>query len=505
MSETNGHHYSALLERVYEVNDLRKAARVLSWDRETAMPQGGAADRTLQIATLHRVSHALYTSDETGALIEAAAGEINGAGYLSTQASLIRFLRRDYDQARRLPAEFVSKMATINGNAIAVWKEAKAKADFTLFAPCLEVLVDLASETAELLGYAEEPYDALLGRYELGVSTAQVDALFQAAKDALVPLYRAIGRRRMRVQDDLLRQHFPVDRQEQFSRYIAGAVGYDFNRGALATAVHPFSTSLSVNDVRITTRYNAFYLASSLFATLHEAGHAIYVQNVLPELNRTLLAKETSAGLDESQSRLVENMIGRSRGFWRAHYPALQRLFPEQLGDAPLESFYRAVNRVHPGFIRVEADELTYHMHVILRFEIERMLLNGELSVAEVPAAWNARMKAYLGIVPPSDDLGCLQDIHWAMVGFGYFPTYSLGSLYAAQFYEAAVSRVPGLHDELAQGEIDSLLGWLRENVHCFGRMLTPEEIALRATGRPLDHHAFVRYVSAKFGEIYDL
>jgi carboxypeptidase Taq len=358
---------------------------------------------------------------------------------------------------------------------------------------------------AELYGYEDEPYDALLNQFEPGAKTADVRRIFTAAKDDLLPLYRAIGRKRLAVNDDFLHQPYDLAKQEAFARYIAGAIGYDFNRGHLATAVHPFSTSLSRNDVRITIRYYEDFLSPSIFATLHEAGHAMYVQNVHPALTRTPLAKETSAGLDESQSRLIENMVGRSRGFWDVHLPRLKEFFPAQLKNVSLEQFYRAINKVQPGFIRVEADELTYNMHVILRFEIEQDLLSGRLPVGDVPEAWNQKMRNFLGIVPRTNRNGCLQDIHWAMVGFGYFPTYTLGNFYAAQFFETALQDNPTIAKELESGDISSLLTWLQENIQQHGRKLTPAEVVNRVTQKPLSHESFVRYATEKYSEIYNL
>ncbi len=497
--------YQKLINRIHEIQDLRKATRVLTWDREVNMARGGNADRTHQITTLQRLSHTLYTSDEMGALIEAAASELNGVSYQSSEASLVRFLRRDYARARRLPAEFVSKVSDVNNDATLAWKQAREDDEFSLFRPWLEQIVELEQEKAELFGYKHEPYDALLEIHEPGTSTAEVRTLFDKTKAELRPLYEAVLARKDWVDDRFLRQPYDIDKQKFFARYLAEEVGYDFNRGHLATAVHPFSTSLSRNDVRITTRYSPDYLCPSMFATLHEAGHAIYVQNVHPRLTRTPLAKETSAALDESQSRLFENFVGRSKGFWRAHLPRLQALFPSQLGNVSAEQFFKAVNKVQQNFIRVEADELTYNLHIILRFEIEQSLLNGTLRASDLPLAWNEKMNELLGLLPPTDREGCLQDIHWTLVGFGYFPTYALGNLYAAQFFRAIKEQIPQIVTELEEGNTDSLTIWLRENVHQYGRMFTPAEIIQQATGAPISQEAFVRYSTAKFSEVYGL
>ena len=495
--------YEALLTRVHEIYDLRKAARVLTWDREVIMPKKGDGDRSSQIATLQKYSHALYTSDETGQLIEEAAAEINGAAPETPQASLIRFLRQDYAMARRLPADFISQMAALNSQATAVWKQARLLDDFGRFAPWLEKIVDGYRHKAELLGYDAEPYDALLEHYEPGTNTAEVRTIFEATKKELLPLYASVREASRSVDDAFLHQGYDIALQQQFARYIAATVGYDFSRGHLATAVHPFSTNLSLNDVRITTRYFQDHISPSIFATLHEAGHAVYLQNIQANLARTPLAKESSAGIDESQSRLFENLIGRSLGFWRAHFPRLKDLFPGQLGSVSPQQFHRAVNKVQPSFIRVEADELTYNLHIILRFELEQDLIGGRLLARDLPAAWNDKMQAYLGVVPPNNALGCLQDIHWSLVGFGYFPSYALGNLYAAQFYQAALEQVPGLSAELEAGKTGRLMDWLAAHVHRHGRSRSPAELIVEASGRKLDHQAFIRYANDKFSALF--
>ena len=307
------------------------------------------------------------------------------------------------------------------------------------------------------------------------------------------------------VDDSIVHQNFPIDKQKEFAYYIADKAGYDFNRGHLGTVVHPFATSFSRNDARITTRWYDDFLNPSLFGTLHESGHAMYEQGTGEDLARTPLARGTSSGIHESQSRMIENNVGRSAGFWNAHFPKLQSLFPEQLGNHSTDDFYRAINKVHPSYIRVEADELTYAFHIILRFELEQEMLNGELSAKDLPAAWNAKLESLLGITPPTDTQGCLQDVHWTRPGFGYFPTYALGNLYAAQFFETAVSQNPTIADEMANGETTALVSWLGENIHKHGRKFTPGELVQMATGKPLSHEAFIRYAQDKFSKIYNL
>ncbi|MFQ5400275.1 MAG: carboxypeptidase M32 [Anaerolineae bacterium] len=493
------------MEKVYEINDLQKATAVLYWDREVNMPKAGAPARVQQITTLSRLTHTMSTSDEMGELIEGAAAEVNGAAYDSIESSLIRFLRRSYEDARKIPPDFVVRSSEVSGKAHDAWIKARSENNFAHFRPWMEQVVELCQELAELYGYEDERYDALLDKYEQDMKTAEVREIFNAVKAELVPLREAVETQAEAVDDSLLHQPFDIATQKQFARYIAEAIGYDFNRGHLGTVVHPFATSFSRDDARITTRWYPDFLSPSLFGTLHESGHAMYEQGTHESLARTPLARGTSLGIHESQSRMMENIVGRSRGFWRAHYPKLQSLFPEQLGAYLAEAFYRAINKVQPSFIRVEADELTYNFHIILRFELEQAMLNGDLAVADLPAAWNDKMKELLGIVPPTDSLGCLQDVHWSRPGFGYFPTYALGNLYAAQFYATAVSENPAIEEEMAEGKTTALLSWLRENIHQHGRKFTPSELVQRVTGKPLSHHAFIKYVTAKFSDIYGL
>ena len=497
--------YEALLERVHEIDDLNKALAVLSWDREVNMPRAGMEARVQQMTTLSRLIHKMFTADEMGELIENATAEMGDADYESNEASLLRLLRYTYEEERKLTDEHVARTSEVSGHARKVWARAREENDFASFLPWLEQVVELCQERAELYGYEDEPYDALLDKYERDMKTAEVRAIFEAVKTELVPLRQAIEERGTAVDDDLLHQPYDIARQQEFARYIAAAVGYDFSRGHLGTAVHPFATSFSRDDARITTRWYPDFLNPSLFGVLHESGHALYEQGTHPALARTPLARGTSLGIHESQSRMMENFVGRSRGFWEAHFPRLQATFPEALSNYTADDFYRAINKVQPSFIRVEADELTYNFHIILRFELEQAMLNGDLPPADLPEAWNEKMKALLGIVPPTDTLGCLQDVHWTRPGFGYFPTYALGNLYAAQFYETAVSQNPSIEEEMAQGKTEALLAWLRENIHQHGRKFTPGELVQRVTGQPLGHEAFMRYVSKKFSEIYQL
>lgn len=497
--------YESLLTAVYEIHDLTKAQAVLMWDRETNMPKAGSKARTQQLTTLSRIVHEKSTSASFGELIEAAAAELNGSDYDSNEASLIRYLRRTYDDATKLSDDFVKRAAEVSGAALQAWVKARAENDFAQFQPHLETVVEMCQEMADLYGYEDEKYDPLLDKYEHGMKTADVRAIFDAVKKEMIPLREAIAEKGTAVSDALVHQEYPVEKQKEFARYIAPFVGYDFKRGHLGTVVHPFATSFTRNDARITTRWYPDFLNPSLFGTLHESGHAIYEQGTHANLARTPLARGTSSGIHESQSRMMENVVGRSRGFWQTHFPKLQSIFPEQLGSATAEDFYRAVNKVQPSYIRVEADELTYNFHIILRFELEQALLMGDLAVADLPTAWNDKMNELLGVVPPTDTEGCLQDVHWTRPGFGYFPTYALGNLYAAQFFEAATEQNPTIATEMAEGKTDALMVWLGENIHQHGRKFTAGELAQRASGKPLSHEAFMRYVTTKFTDLYNL
>lgn len=498
-------YYETLLARVREIDDLNKANGLLYWDREVNMPRGGTVERTAQMTTLSSLSHRLFTSDEMGELIDRAAAELDGADYESNEASLIRLLRRTYADARKLPEDYVVRSAAVSGEAREAWVKARAEKDFAVFRPWLEQVVALCQEMAEYYGYEDERYDALLDKYETDMKTAEVRAIFDALKSALVPLREAIDSSGVEIDDRLLHRPYDVEKQKQFARYIASAIGYDFERGHLGTVIHPFASSFSRNDARITTRWYPDFINPSLFGTLHECGHAMYEQGTSPDLSRTPLARGTSLGVHESQSRMMENLVGRSRGFWQAHFPTLRSLFPEALSAHTAEDFYRAINKTQPSFIRVEADELTYNFHIILRFELEQAMLNGDLAVADLPVAWNDKMRELLGIVPLDDSQGCLQDVHWSRPGFGYFPTYALGNLYGAQFFETAKAQDPAIEEELHRGETTALLAWLRENIHQHGKKYTPGELVRRVTGQPLGHDAFMRYATTKFGDLYHL
>ena len=498
------------------IDDLESAAAVLAWDQETFMPDGGAEARARQLSTLQSTAHERFVSDETGTLLDRAAEATDDADPLDDGASLVRVTRRDYERARRVPASLVAELSEATSRAKQAWKKARTEDDFSIFAPHLETLVELSVEKAEAIGYDDTPYDALLREFEPGLTTAEVADTFGTLREHLVPLVDAIAeapraergsspRAAPALDDALLRRSYPQQKQKAFGEQVLADLGYDFDRGRQDVSAHPFTTSFSVDDVRITTRYDEDYLPSALFSMIHEGGHALYEQGIDPALDRTPLGDGASLGVHESQARLWENHVGRSRPFWRHYFPKLQDAFPNAVGDASLDAFYRAVNRVEPSLIRVEADEVTYNLHVMLRFELERGLIEGTVGVDELPARWNAAMDDYLGVVPDTDANGVLQDVHWSMASFGYFPTYTLGTLTAAQLMETIEADIPDLDAHLAEGTFGPLLDWLRTHVHRHGRKLTAPQLLERVTGEALSAAPWLRYARDKFGALYDL
>lgn len=489
-----------LKEKLAVIEDLKAASSVLAWDQETYMPSGAVDARASQLATLERVIHEQFTSEELGDLLSRSEDDAKQVDDIDV--SLLKVVRRDYERSTRLPTDLVAEIAQTTARAMPAWSEARTQSDFSVFRPHLERIVELSLQKAEAIGYEETPYDALLDEFEPGMRTAEVEAEFTALRKELVPIVEAIAEQEP-PSTDPIRGHFPDAAQWDFGLSVIRDFGYDFDRGRQDRSAHPFTIHFASTDVRITTRVDESLFPPAFFGTLHEAGHGMYEQGVSIDLSRTPLAHGTSLGLHESQSRLWENQIGRSRPFWRRYYPDLQRAFPEKLMDVSEEDFYRAVNRVEPSLIRVEADEVTYNLHIMLRFELEQAMITGQLSVAELPAAWNDRMEAYLGVIPSNDAEGVLQDIHWSMGAIGYFPTYSLGTLMSAQIFHAAQEALPNLYADVEQAQFGALLGWLQRNIYRHGRSRTAAEILESVTGSELDSGQWLTYIKAKFGHIY--
>lgn len=495
--------FETLKQRLAVVSDLRNVSGLLGWDLQTYMPPKGARTRANQLATMDRLAHEYFTADEIGVLLDALTDDAVKLDYDSDEASLIRVTKRDYTKAKRLPAEFVEELSRVTALAFDAWQHARAESNFKLFQPHLEKIIELKIQEANYIGYTERIYDALLDDYEPGMTTAQVEAIFAPLKQELIALVAVLAKKTDLVSDAVLHREYDEQKQWDFGIEVIKQLGFDFEAGRQDKSVHPFTSGFGLGDTRITTRVDKHFLSPALFGTIHEAGHALYDMGYRPELERTPLAGGASLGVHESQSRLWENIVGRSRGFWKYWFPRLREYFPEQLADQDAESFYRAVNKVHPSFIRVEADEVTYSLHIMLRFELENMLLERKLNVADIPDAWNAKMQEYLGIVPPNDKLGCLQDVHWSYGSIGYFATYSLGSMFAVQLWERALQDIPTLSAQIENGQYADLLGWLRKNVHAHGRKFTLDELAKKVTGESLQSRSYVAYLKKKFGEIY--
>lgn len=494
--------YQRMAEIVQTAADLGAALALLGWDQRVNMPPAAAAERAMQRGTLARLIHEMITSDEFFSLVNELAAEVD-LDSLDDVSSLVRVTLREVDKARKLPAEFVARRAQAIGIAEAHWEKAKAAKDFALFRDDLRRVVDIKIEEAELLGYQERRYDALLDQYEPETRSATVAQVFAELREGLVPMIRAIAERPP-IDDSFLYLEYDRRKQWDFGLELLKAIGFDLERGRQDYSAHPFTVGISASDVRITT-FAGDDLKPGLFATLHEGGHGIHDQGIPARFRRTMLEGSPGLGISESQSRLFENVIGRSRAFWSHHYPRLVETFPEQLGAVDLERFYRAINKVTPSFVRVEADEITYHLHIMIRFELEQALIHEEIDVDELPEAWDAKMEEYLGIRPPDPSLGVLQDTHWALGAIGYFPTYSLGSLLASQWYQLAVDEHPEIEDELARGRCDTLRDWLTRHIYSYGRKLTPPKLVEAVTGGPLSAQPFLTYIRNKYGEIYEL
>lgn len=495
-----------LKQRLAEIQDLGKAGALLSWDQVVTMPPGGAAARAEQMATIEKIAHERFVSPEIGRLLDRLQNFEASMPYDSDEASLIRTTRADYEKSRKVPVELSGEMARVGSLSRNAWAEARAKSDFSMFEPFLKQTLDLKKRYVALFEPAGDPYDVLLDDYERAMPTSEVSSIFATLKDAVVPMIAAVAERRDATSDACLHGHFPADRQRAFCLSVIKRYGFTEQDWRLDPTTHPFESNMSVTDIRITTRYYEDFLAPSVFGSMHECGHGLYEYGVSHTLERTPLGRGASLALHESQSRLWENIVGRSRAAWRCFFPELKATFPDQFANVDLETFYRAINTVKPGFIRVEADEMTYALHVILRFELERELLSGTVQVEDLPRVWNERMREYLGLDVPNDAQGVLQDVHWSLGLMGYFPTYVLGSIVSAQIWERALAATPDLPAQFERGDFGALRDWLRENLHRHGRKFTPKETLAKVTGSPtIDVAPFVAYLRGKYGEIYGL
>jgi carboxypeptidase Taq len=483
-----------LKERLGKLTDLRRTGAVLIWDMTVFMPPGGAPTRAAQLGTIEEIVHDLGTDDRLGELyeeLEPYAASLPGD---SDDAALIRVGHRDWSRARRVPTSLATELMETAANAYEVWVKAREESDFASFQPWLERTVDLRRQYVECFAPYDDAYDVLLEDYEPGMRTSEIRELFSV----LTPELRALVAEYATDEEDaFMRGPFPIAGQEALSRELAEAFGVTWDRFRLDTTVHPFEVTFGLGDIRLTSRYSEGDL-SSLFTAMHETGHGIYEGGVSKTLDRTPLCMGASSTLHESQSRLWENVVGRSLPFWSWFYPRVQATFPDRLADVSLQSFHRAVNRARRSFVRVDADETSYGLHLILRFELEQELISGRLAVADLPDAWNARFEELMGVAVPNDSLGVLQDSHWAGGAFGYFPTYLLGSVLSVQIWEKARTAIPDVEEQIGRGEFGELHAWLRENIYSLGRKLKPADLIERVVGGPIDPQPYLAYLRDK-------
>ena len=497
--------YTELITRCREASVFGSVMSVLGWDQRTYMPQGGTQHRAGQLALLAGMEHALTTAPRIGELLACLESGPPPEDSTGVEAVNVREIRRAYDRAVKLPRGLVEELSKTTSQAYDVWVAARKENDFETFRPWLEKIVGLVQQKADALGWKASRYDALLDGYEPGATAASIQEVFTPLGRELSELVGRITTSGKRPPQRILHSEYPVDAQQEFCKEASAAIGFDYGAGRLDVTTHPFCSGIGPGDTRLTTRYNPENLSDAFFGTLHEAGHGIYAQGLDAAHYGTPMGDAVGLGIHESQSRLWENFVGRSRPFWKFYMPRVRKFFPRALGRVGLEEFYFAVNDAKPSFIRVEADEATYNLHIMLRFELERALLEGDLRAADVPGAWNERFKKLLGLKVPDDARGCLQDVHWSGGGIGYFPTYTLGNLYAAQFFDAARSALDGLEEQLAQGEFGPLKRWLNLKIHRQGMRYRSQSLCEIVTGRPLSHRHLMDHLEAKFGALYEV
>ena len=493
--------YQELQNHMQRIADVNYAAATLGWDQETYMPPMAADFKARQLSTLSGISHQIFTGDHTDFLLKRA--KLSHALTDREQKNIIQ-IEEDFIRQKKYPTAFVENMSKAVSAAFNAWQEARKQNDYTIFAPFLEKLIEIKKQECELLGYHAHPYNALLNLHEKNATVAELDILFSDVRKELVPFVQKLQAARQ-PDNRFFFQLYEKDLQWKFGIDLLQQMGFDFSKGRQDLSSHPFTTSFSQHDVRVTTRINEQDFSEMIWSCIHEGGHALYEQG-LPDTEYGMpLGEAISLGIHESQSRLWENNVGRSLAYWKHNFSVAQKYFPMQLEGLSASDFFKGTNRVEPSLIRTNADELTYHFHVMVRYEIEKQIFEEKLNVSELPDYWNARYKEYLGIDVPDPAKGILQDVHWSHGSFGYFPTYSLGSFYAAQFFNQAKKEIPGLVSEIEQGNTQNLLHWLRKNIHCEGKYFTARELCEKITGEKLNFAYFMNYAKEKFGTVYDL
>ena len=494
-----------LLEYMHEIEDLKALGSLAEWDQNTEMPEGAGEVRGYQSATLQGVLHERWTNQRLGILLNKLNAVINRSGYTDADRGLVREAQRNYDRSTKLPRKLVEEMARVQASSFEAWRRARENNDFASFAPWLSRTVALQREVADHIGYAETRYDALLDLFEPGMTASKLDKLFAPVREVSTTLLKRIEASSIAVDDTCLQGDFSEEQQVALSEVLLRGMGYDFTHGGIAVSPHPFTTSFgSPFDVRLTVHPDRHFIQSSVMAAIHEGGHAVYEQGSAPTLVRTPIAGGASMGAHESQSRLWENAIGRSEAYWQGQFAAVQQAFPEHFATVDAATFSRALNKVKPSLIRIEADEVTYNLHIMVRYELEKAMINGDIAIESLPGLWNAKYREYLGIEPTSDTVGVLQDIHWSS-GFGYFPSYTLGNLYSAQIYSALRIHYSNFDERLAHGDTAFILEWLRKNMYAYGAIYQPDTLMERVTGESPNPEFFARYLTSKFEAIYQL
>ncbi|GKU79375.1 carboxypeptidase M32 [Paenibacillus sp. L3-i20] len=491
-------------ETIHKIKSYEEALGVLYWDLRTGAPKKGMDHRSEVIGSLSGDMFKLSTSPELGEWLSTLEEKSTYSELTEIDQRLVLETRKDYDRSVKIPPKLYQEYVILSSQSESKWEEAKEANDYASFQPYLEKVIDYTNQFIDLWGAKETRYDTLLDQYEPGMTVAQLDGIFGGLRSQLVPLAAAIAASPHQPDTSFLRQKFDKTAQKEFGLYILNQMGYDFEAGRLDESAHPFATGLTPGDVRITTRYQEDDVTNALFGTIHEGGHALYEQNIMKSLIGTTLCTGTSMGIHESQSLFWENIIGRSRPFWDSYYGELQKKFPGQL-DASVDQFYRGNNIVQPSLIRIEADELTYSLHIIIRYEMEKLIFNGGAKAADLPAIWNEKYKEYLGITPPNDAKGILQDVHWSGGAFGYFPSYSLGYMYAAQIADTMEREIDGMWSLVGGGNLLPIKEWLSDRIHKYGKMRTPSELIQSISGKPLDPQHLVTYLTKKYTDIYKL
>ena len=486
-----------------EIKHLHSALALLYWDQRTYMPPSSSDDRASILGTISSMIFKRQTSEKMKEFYD----YFKNSDYSpknEIEKAMIKHLIRDYEKSSKIPPKLQEKLTILSSKGESAWSEAKEKSDFSILQPILTELVDLKIEVANHIGYDENPYDALIDDFEMGMKASQIEPIFSKLRDATVELLNKLDTSNSKPNKKLLKGKYPVDKQSELNKILLKTIGFDFSYQRLDVSGHPFTISISPNDVRITTHYKEDDFVDAILSTVHEAGHSFYEMNIDNNLADTNLYDGISMGVHESQSRIMENFIGRSYEFWKFFYPHVQETF-EQFKKVELDQFYKAINNVERSLIRTQADELTYNLHIILRFELENALINKEIKVKDLPSLWNEKMKKYLSITPPNDAKGVLQDIHWSGGDFGYFPSYALGNLYSAQFYHQAEKDIKNLKSEIENGNIKIFTDWLKNNIHKWGKLYTPSELVEKVTSEPLNPDYFIQYVNNKFSKIYEV